>query len=343
MVTIHVHHFAGVCAILVLHILVADAGTCPAQIEEKTDFLNEDGQTSAPAASIDECCSLCQNQGGCMAFTWRSDQKRCWMKSDASNPQPNENATSGYLGKPLAPCLGEFTMCPSSGECSMGPCGACTHGQYLCPSDQKTCVDSAADYINCPMIKGTHLDWTLSEEERLDYLVNRTNITDQIAQLTNKAPAMPQLGIPSYNWLNDDQHGVGRTSAKATVLPNGCGMGATWDKAAIRNAGRVVGVEARGLHDYFLHSEDNRGENCNGCGITAYAPNLNLVKDPRWGRAQEVFGEDPYHMSQLVINYVTGAQDNAPGSSVGPDGKHLQIGMCCTVGWRWRYTYSLSC
>ena len=86
------------------------------------------------------------------------------------------------------------------------------------------------------------------------------------------------------------QHGVGRTSQKATVLPNGCGLGATWNTDTMAKAGKVLGEEARALHNYFLHNESNRGVNprCNGCGITIYGPNLNLVKDPRWGRGQVV-------------------------------------------------------
>ena len=93
---------------------------------------------------------------------------------------------------------------------------------------------------------------------------------------------MERFGLPSYNWLNDDQHGVGRTSQKATVFPNGAGLGATWAKTLLAEAGAVLGLEARGLHNFFLHNQSNRGGSCNGCGITIYGPNLNLVKDPRW-------------------------------------------------------------
>jgi hypothetical protein len=78
-------------------------------------------------------------------------------------------------------------------------------------------VDSAEAYTTCPGLLGTHLDWTLTVEERLDYLVTHTNLTTQIAQLANAAPAIVDMGIPAYQYLNDDQHGVGRAPGRATV------------------------------------------------------------------------------------------------------------------------------
>lgn len=208
---------------------------------------------------------------------------------------------------PPKPCLGEFTRCPDSGVCTMSTrwCGAksaCKPGQYLCPSDSMTCVDTAADYVHCPGFKGTHLDWTLDAEARLDYLVAHANLSVQISQLQNTAPEMVELGIPAFQWLNDDQHGVARTPARATVFPNGVALGATFSHQTLRAVGGVIGSEARGLHNGFLASDPTgRQMRCNGCGMTIYAPNLNLVRDPRWGRAQEVYGEDPLHMSELVV------------------------------------------
>lgn len=96
----------------------------------------------------------------------------------------------------------------------------------------------------------------------------------------------------------------------------------------------MLGSEARGLHNGFVHApgghDSPEAQSCNGCGITLYAPNLNLVRDPRWGRAQETFGEDPHHMQRLVVEYVTGAQNNTRG--VHYDNKThrpMLSGMCC--------------
>ena len=238
-------------------------------------------------------------------------------------------------------CVGEFAPCPGTGECTMGPCGRCKAGEYLCPSDGTTCVASAAAYETCPGLKDTHLDHTLDIEARIAYLTSRANLTEMISQLQNGASQLERFGIPAFQWLNDDQHGVGRTPIKATVLPNGCGLGATWSTALLREAGVVLGVEARGLHNYFTHNDsvhttgdDHRAVNadasasCNGCGVTIYGPNLNLVKDPRWGRGQETFGEDPHLMARLVVAWVTGAQNNSAGAPADANGRLLS-GLCC--------------
>jgi beta-glucosidase len=132
-------------------------------------------------------------------------------------------------------------------------------------------------------MKGTHFDWELDVEKRLDYLVANTDLQTQINQLTNEAPGIPKLGIPFYNYLNDDQHGVGQAPAWATLFPNGAGLGAGWSASTLHAVGTVIGEEARGLHNGFLHSGSGRNPSdptaggCNGCGITLYAPNLNLV------------------------------------------------------------------
>jgi beta-glucosidase len=107
-------------------------------------------------------------------------------------------------------------------------------------------VADAAAYASCPGMVGTHLDASLGVEQRLDYLVAHVPLADQIAQLRNTAPELTAFGIPSYQWLNDDQHGVARTPARATVFPNGCALGATFSAATLHSVGRIIGEEARG-------------------------------------------------------------------------------------------------
>ncbi|XP_062517183.1 uncharacterized protein LOC134192460 [Corticium candelabrum] len=218
-------------------------------------------------------------------------------------------------------CLGEFELCPMSGECVLDSslCGRCKQGQYLCPLNQTHCAISVEDYVNCPSIKGTHLDWTLSVDDRLQYLAKAATLMDKIGQMTNDAPALVHLGIPGYNWLNDDEHGV--RESHATQFPNGCGLGASWSKQLLHDVGWVVGLEARALHNGFVHA-GNRGHHENGAGITLYAPNMNLVRDPRWGRSQEVYSEDPYLSAQLTYNFVSASQGNFSG-------KYLLAAACC--------------
>jgi hypothetical protein len=259
------------------------------------DWLNSHHQSAHPTESYEECCALCEASAACKAFTFQTQQKSCYLKGDNSGQQKNPQCISGCKGPcppsppappgppgpappgpPRAPCMGEFTRC-KSGECAMSSrsCGVCKPGEYVCPSDQKTCVASASAYAQCPSMKGTHLDASLDIEKRLDYLVAHTNLTEQIAQLQNTAPEIFELGIPEYQWLNDDQHGVARTPAHATVFANGVGLGDTFSHETIHAVGAVVGQEARGLHNGFLSSDpDNREMHCNGCSLTMYAPNV---------------------------------------------------------------------
>ena len=142
------------------------------------------------------CCCPGGCPGGCPG---------CPPNPPSCPPAPVNHSSSDAGGGDgaAAVCLGEFSLC-GSGACSMSDdCGQCERGEYLCPSDQRTCVASAAAYTTCPSLKGTHLDHTLSEDERLDYLVQSTTVEEQAGQMTNGAPALERLGIPAYQWLND--------------------------------------------------------------------------------------------------------------------------------------------
>lgn len=207
----------------------------------------------------------------------------------ASVPPPNPDTK----GK----CLGEYAWCNATGSCSLTDCTSCSAGEYRCPlpdtthiPPRATCVKGAAGYLTCPKMAGTHFDTTLSLSQRLDYLVSHTTLEEQAAQLqADSAPPLARLGIPAYNWLNDDVHGV--ANSDGTIFPNGVSLGMSWDRDLLHEVGRAIGTEARGSHNGFVHA-GTRGTGdmwaWNGVGITLYAPNMNLVRDPRWGRAQEV-------------------------------------------------------
>lgn len=242
-----------------------------------------------------------------------------------------------FVGRADSECLGEYQDCPNGScslfECSTSPCAA---GEYRCPISDH-CVESAAALVSsCPGLGGTHLDPKLSVEERLDYLVNAANLTQMISQLTNKAPSIKELGIPSYNWDNDDEHGVRGTAT--TYFPDGPGLGASWSKQLLYEVGRVVGLEARAQHNEMVHTLGLRADAPNGGGITIYGPNMNLVRDPRWGRAQEVYSEDPRLSSALTVGYVTGIQGaqqphvdevHATSAAAPPRSVYQQAAACC--------------
>jgi beta-glucosidase len=134
------------------------------------------------------------------------------------------------------------------------------------------------------------------------------------------------LLTPSYNWLSDDEHGV--RGWMTTYFPDGPGLGASFDKALLHSVGYVVGMEARAQHQYVTSDWGVRETAFNGAGITVYGPNMNLVRDPRWGRSQEVYSEDPRLSSALTVGYVTGVQGAAyNGTQDDPD--YMQAAACC--------------
>lgn len=192
-----------------------------------------------------------------------------------------------------APCAGEFSLCPNGVTCALVTAtecaaAACTGAApYVCPlSSGAACFDGRDFLASCPGLKGTHFDSSLTEEARLDAMFAQPWSTlEYIGQMTDNATALPRLSIPNYSWLNDDQHGVKQPDA--TAFPNGASLGATWDTALLRAVGLAIGTEARGIHSTL---EDKSGETGghtwpgtirNGVGLTLYAPNVNLVHDPR--------------------------------------------------------------
>ncbi|MBN2589611.1 MAG: glycoside hydrolase family 3 C-terminal domain-containing protein, partial [Sedimentisphaerales bacterium] len=138
----------------------------------------------------------------------------------------------------------------------------------------------------------------LSLEERLDDLVSRLTLEEKVSLMGMDSSAIPRLGIASYRWWNEALHGV--ANATATVFPQCIGLSATWDIDLHNEMATVIGQEARARNA------------AQGTGLNFWAPNINLVRDPRWGRTQETYGEDPYLSGRLAVAYVTGMQGDDP-------------------------------
>lgn len=214
-------------------------------------------------------------------------------------------------------CVGEYERCPS-GDCVLisSDCGKCKQGEFLCP-DRITCAANSRAYEDCPLIP--FYNWTLTSEARLDDLLKRLTLKQKVLQLKNDAPAIEELSIPAYNWLNEAIHGAAvRTGDPAVSFPNGCAMGATWNPDLVGRIANAIGVEQRGKHNAASHEGLRKEQR----GITTYTPNINLVKDPRWGRAAEVYGECPLHTGKLVVEYVKGLQSSN-------DDRYMQVAACC--------------
>ncbi len=147
----------------------------------------------------------------------------------------------------------------------------------------------------------------LSPEERAADLVSRMTLEEKASQMVNEAVAIPRLGVPSYMWWNECLHGVAR-SGKATIFPQSIGLGATFDPDLVRRMTDAISDEARAL---YMQAQ-RWGNDGKYTGLTFYSPNVNIYRDPRWGRGQETFGEDPYLTSRLGVAYVKGLQGDDP-------------------------------
>lgn len=150
-------------------------------------------------------------------------------------------------------------------------------------------------------------DPSASLDRRLDDLVRRMTLEEKAAQMQDAAPAVPRLGIPAYDYWNEALHGVAR-SGEATVFPQAVGMAASWDKDMLHAEGKTIGIEARAKYNR-AQREGNRGRYF---GLTLWSPNINIFRDPRWGRGQETYGEDPYLTGVLATQFIRGVQGDNP-------------------------------
>ncbi|WP_420139157.1 glycoside hydrolase family 3 C-terminal domain-containing protein [Sphingomonas sp.] len=142
---------------------------------------------------------------------------------------------------------------------------------------------------------------------RVSDLVGRMTLEEKAAQMQNTAPAIPRLGIPAYDYWNEALHGVAR-AGEATVFPQAIGMAATWDADLMREEGRVVATEGRAKYNK-AQAERNYERYF---GLTFWSPNINIFRDPRWGRGQETLGEDPYLSGTLGTEFIKGVQGDNP-------------------------------
>jgi beta-glucosidase len=151
-----------------------------------------------------------------------------------------------------------------------------------------------------------YLNPALSPAQRAADLVARMTLPEKASQLVNGARAIPRLGIPAYNWWSEALHGVMVNGT--TEFPEPIGLGATFDAAGIHRMAHDIGIEARVVHEESLHA----GASGIFHGLDFWAPNVNIFRDPRWGRGQETYGEDPFLTARMAVAYVTGMQGPNP-------------------------------
>ncbi len=166
--------------------------------------------------------------------------------------------------------------------------------------------------LKIPVVRGPQV-WknpSARLEARVKDLVDRLSLAEKISLLLADAAPIPRLGIPAYSYRNEGIHGYIARFGYATVFPQVIGMAATWNSGLIRQEAGVIATEARAHFNDYTGKHD--GNSIMHEGISLYAPNINIVRDPRWGRGQETYGEDPFLTSQMSLAYIKGLQGNNP-------------------------------
>ncbi len=159
------------------------------------------------------------------------------------------------------------------------------------------------------------LDSLLPLDSRVNDLIQQLTLTEKASQMLYNSPAIDRLGIPAYNWWNECLHGVAR-AGRATVFPEPIGLAATFDDSLVFRIATAISDEARAKHNAAIAN----GSRQQYTGLSFWTPNINIFRDPRWGRGQETYGEDPYLTSVLGVALVKGLQ--------GPDPDHLKVAAC---------------
>lgn len=155
----------------------------------------------------------------------------------------------------------------------------------------------------------------LPVDQRIDDLISRMTMEEKVSQLLYNSPAIERLGIPQYNWWNECLHGVGR-AGRATVFPQAIGLAATYDTNLVHRIGDAISTEARAKYNEAIRI----GNRSQYMGLSFWTPNINIFRDPRWGRGQETYGEDPFLTGCMGASLVRGIQGNDP--------KYLKAAAC---------------
>jgi len=166
---------------------------------------------------------------------------------------------------------------------------------------------SASKSPACVQQTCAYLDTTLSAEQRAHDLVSRMTLDEKVAQTVNHAAAIPRLGVEEYDWWSEGLHGVARNGT-ATNFPQSIGLAATFDLPLLGQVAKVIGIEGRAKYE----EAERRGEHLRFSGLTYWSPNVNIFRDPRWGRGQETFGEDPFLSARMGVEFVKGLQGEDP-------------------------------
>ncbi len=207
--------------------------------------------------------------------------------------------TLSFTGRTNTAKLNTFELKDASGQSIISMCAA-----DLIDAENTTA-------LQLPVVAGPELwkDAAQPAAARVDDLVRRLSLAEKVQQMRNAAPAIPRLGIPAYDYWSECLHGVARAGT-ATVFPQAIGMAATWDTPLLHQAAGVIATEARAKHNDY--GSKHNGNSARYYGLTFWTPNINIFRDPRWGRGQETYGEDPFLTARLGVAFIRGLQGDDP-------------------------------
>ena len=269
--------------------------TTTAGFRNGTNILHNDITNLLTGPDPRACCAACAAQPGCRGWTLITGMRRCYLKSAAGPTQPNPSGgfVSGSATGPPAP--------PPTPPFKMG----CGHPPQ-----------SRLPFCNA----------SLAASARVDDLIFRLTDDEKAAFLLSRNPSVPRLGLGSYDWDTEVLHGVFSNrgnfppdlTPSPTIFPNGVGLAASFDTELLEKVGAAIGTEQRALNNHVLARHAANGvESGQYQGVNGYAPNCNLYRDARWGRAQETYGESPHHNGASCAAFIRGLQGN--------DTTHLRI------------------
>lgn len=170
----------------------------------------------------------------------------------------------------------------------------------------------AQEYKSFPM-----WNYNLPFEQRVNDVVSRLTLEEKVHQMLNATPAIPRLGILAYDWWNETLHGVARTPYRVTSYPQAIAMAATWDSNSLYRMADYSAMEGRAIQNIAIEQGRTKDRYL---GLTYWTPNINIFRDPRWGRGQETYGEDPFLTAMMARAFVRGLQ--------GEDPKYLKAAAC---------------
>ena len=156
--------------------------------------------------------------------------------------------------------------------------------------------------------------------KRAEALVEKMTLEEKCSQLRYDAPAVKRLGIPAYNWWNEGLHGVAR-SGQATVFPQAIALAASFDTELLHDVAEVIATEGRAKYNENVKQNDRDIYK----GLTFWSPNVNIFRDPRWGRGHETYGEDPELISRLGVNFIEGLQGDSDHMKLAACAKHFAV------------------